>query len=250
MEPELCCIECGLFKLKECYYANCNICKDCKNKRRREKYNNCAETRARLIASATQFKQAKADARRAAEAQQIAELEAKIGEQNTICKYCNEVKLKTRFRHNRLKCADCERDEPIEKFKRTIRTRIWSALKNNKQKHTIEYLGCDAELYLSWLSYKSENISLENRGSNWHIDHVIPISKFDLDDDDEQELAFNWRNTMALSAKENLKKNNKILPEQICLHLSRLKDFHKENNIILPQKYINLYAKHLDAGNS
>jgi hypothetical protein len=146
MEMSAICNTCGLEKDKTVFLKKCNICNDCNNKRRREKYKNCAETRARLIASATQFKQAKADARRAAEAQQIAELEAKIGEQNTICKYCNEVRPKTRFRHNRLKCADCERDEPIEKFKRTIRTRIWSALKNNKQKHKILQKRCKIKI--------------------------------------------------------------------------------------------------------
>lgn len=248
MEFDYGCINCGQFKTKDDFYDKCTICKDCKNKRRRERYNSCPETRARLIAGATKFKQAKAEARRAAEAQRIAELEAKIGEENTICKYCQEVRPKTRFRHNRLKCADCERDDPIEKFKRVIRTRIWDALKSKKQKHTIEYLGCNAEEYLRWLCYKTENVFLENRGNTWHIDHVIPISKFDLDDEDEQELAFNWRNTMALSAAENLKKNNKILPEQIQMHLSRLIEYHKEYSILLPQTYIDLYAKHLDDG--
>jgi hypothetical protein len=151
---ELVCNTCQIKKDSSLFLKKCNICNDCNNKRRREKYNSCPETRARLIADATKFKQAKAEARRAAEAQRIAELEAKIGEENTICKYCQEVRPKTRFRHNRLKCADCERDEPIEKFKRLIRTRIWVALKSKKQKHTIEYLGCNAEEYLRWLCYK------------------------------------------------------------------------------------------------
>jgi hypothetical protein len=53
---------------------------------------------------------------------------------------------------------------------------------------------------------------LENHGKEWHIDHVIPISKFDLNNQEEQILAFNWRNTMPLSCKENLSKNNKITP--------------------------------------
>ena len=70
--------------------------------------------------------------------------------ENKICKYCNLIKNKSRFRHNRLKCKDCERDEPLDKLKRLIRSRIISALKN-KQKHTIEYLGCNIPSYLKWL---------------------------------------------------------------------------------------------------
>jgi hypothetical protein len=31
--------------------------------------------------------------------------------------------------------------------------------------------------------------------------------------------------------------------------LKKLLDYHKEKNIEMPQKYIDLFAKHLDAGN-
>jgi len=242
------CVKCNLEKDKTLFLKKCNICNDCNNKRRREKYQNNADVREKLIADATRFKQAKAAMRREQEQKRIAELELTIGEQNTICKYCEEVKPKTRFRHNRLKCADCERDDPLEKFKRVVRSRIYCALNYKKQKHTIEYLGCDANEYLNWLCYKSEQYTLNNRGTNWHIDHVIPLSHFDLQDNDEIEIAFNWRNTMALSPNENLSKNNKIVVDQIEYHLLRLIEYHEEKNIILPQKYIDLYAKHLDAG--
>ena len=40
--------------------------------------------------------------------EELEKLEAEIGKENTICKYCNKVKAKTRFRHNRLKCRECE----------------------------------------------------------------------------------------------------------------------------------------------
>ena len=47
----------------------------------------------------------------------------------------------------------------------------------------------------------------------------------------------------------NLKKNNKILKPQIEQHLETLKIYHTEKNIELPQIYIDLFAKHLAAGN-
>jgi hypothetical protein len=162
-----------------------------------------------------------------------------------MCKYCEEIKHKDRFRYNRLKCRDCERDEPLAKLKRIIRSRIFSALKA-KNKHTIEYLGCSVDNYLNWLHYNDKNYTLENRGVEWHIDHVIPLSKFNLEDEEEQLIAFNWRNTMALSPKENLQKNNKIIQSQIEEHFNNLKLYHTNNNIELPQKFIDLFAKHLD----
>lgn len=176
-------------------------------------------------------------------------LEEEIGKDNTICKYCNKIKPKTRFRHNRLKCKDCEREEPYEKFKRNIRSRIRIALKDKRNKHTCEYLGCSHIEYINWISYNDNEFTLENHGTEWHIDHVIPLSKFNFENEEDIEIAFNWRNTMALSAKENLSKNNKIIIEQIEQHYKKLVKYHTENKIKMPQKYIDLYAKHLVAGN-
>jgi hypothetical protein len=79
---------------------------------------------------------------------------------------------------------------------------------------------------------------------------VIPLSKFNLDDHEEQLIAFNWRNTMPLLAKENLAKNAKIILPQIEQHLNKLKEYHHENNIEFPQIFSDLFARRLDAGNS
>jgi hypothetical protein len=242
------CIKCGITKdIKLCLKTH-NVCNDCNNLKRREKYKNNEDLRKKLISKATETKQKHAQQRNKIKEAKLKELEDTIGSENTICKYCEEVRPKTRFRHNRLKCKDCERDEPLEKLKRLIRSRIFAALKF-KQKHTIEYLGCSTKNYINWLLYNNNGYNLENRGTEWHIDHVIPLSLFDLDDEKDQLIAFNWRNTMPLSPAANLSKNNKIIPHQIEEHLENLKEFHKENNIVMPQIYIDLFAKHLDAGN-
>jgi 5-methylcytosine-specific restriction endonuclease McrA len=92
------------------------------------------------------------------------------------------------------------------------------------------------------------NFNLGNYGSEWHIDHVIPLSKFNMEEEKDIYLAFNWRNTMPLSVKKNLSKNNKILPKQIKEHFDNLLKYHKDNKINMPQEFIDLYAKHLEAG--
>jgi hypothetical protein len=67
--------------------------------------------------------------------------------------------------------------------------------------------------------------------------------------EEQQLIAFNWRNTMHLEAKENLKKNNRLDTLQIEQHYKKLSDYHKEKNIDFPQVFIDLFARHLDAGN-
>jgi len=138
-------------------------------------------------------------------------------------------------------------ENSLEQLKKKVRSNICRYI-SSKSKRTMEYLGCSREEYLKWLLNNNNNYSLENHGTEWHIDHVIPLSKFNLENEEEQQIAFNWRNTMPLSAKENLKKNSKIIPEQIQEHFKNLQKYHEENNIELPQKFIDLFAKHPVAG--
>ena len=236
------CTDCKITKpTSDFYKKRVHCCRQCNNEKRRSKYGEDEEVRKKLIKAAGDYKKTKIIERRKLK-------EETIGIDNKQCNYCDEIKHNTSFRYNRLKCRTCERDEPLEKFKRSIRSRIYLSLEKNKP--TIEYLGCSASEYLKWILTNNDGYTLENRGTSWHIDHVIPLSKFNLDDEDEQLIAFNWRNTMPLAVKENLSKNNKIIRSQIEQHVKNLQEYHTENKIKLPQEYIDLFARHLVAGSS
>jgi len=184
------------------------LCKDCNNKNYREKYKTNEEFRKKVM----------------------------LKDKNKNRVVANESQRK-RYNNN-----------PIYKFIQVQRSRISIAL-NNKQKHTIEYLGCDSEQYFNWLEYNFDEINnFDNYGKLWHIDHVIPIHLFNLNNEDEQMLAFNWRNTMPLSCQENLKKGTNICVSQIEQHYKKLVEYHLENKLELPQVFIDLFAKHLVAG--
>jgi hypothetical protein len=239
-ELEQKCNFCEKTKLISSFVKNRKICFECNNSKRRLKYENDENHRNAIIQQVTVFKKKKIT-------EKNKKKEEEIGIDNKKCKYCETIKHNSCFRNKRLKCKECERDEPLEKLKRVIRSRIISAL-YNKNKHTVEYLGCSIPEYLNWLMKNNLNYTLENRGSEWHIDHVIPLSHFNLENEEEQLVAFNWRNTMPLSCQENLKKNNKIIKPQIEQHYKKLIKYHTENNLDLPQVYIDLFAKHLVAG--
>jgi hypothetical protein len=235
------CNTCNQPKSRIEFIKNQNICKTCNSSKRRSKYHSDEESRLKIIKASSVFKHNKVIER------QQKKLE-EIGVDNKKCSICFTIKEKSKFRYNRLKCRDCERDDPVDKFKRSVRGRIWYAL-TIKKLHTIEYLGCSSPDYLQWILNYNESYTLDNRGTVWHIDHVIPLSKFNLENIDEQMIAFNWRNTMPLAAKENLSKNCKIIKPQIEQHLAYLSSYHTKHNIEFPQVFIDLFAKHLDAGN-
>jgi len=235
------CNTCSKSKPQSSFIKRRLICKECNNEKRKKKYENDQQHRKKTIQQASEFKHKKVVER------QKTKLE-EIGEGNKKCSVCSTIKPQDRFRHNRLRCKDCERDDPVEKFKRSVRGRIWYALSGKKDMHSISYLGCSAKEYIEWICNYDERYSLENRGKEWHIDHVIPLSRFNLEDKEEQLIAFNWRNTMPLSVQANLSKNAKIIKTQIEQHLEFLKKHHREKNIELPQKFIDLFAKHLVDG--
>jgi hypothetical protein len=94
----------------------------------------------------------------------------------------------------------------------TMRSRIHSAIKNasySKKQSTICALGIDYKKYCEYLSNKFVNgMTLENYGSVWHIDHIIPLASAKS----EQELIklLHYTNTQPLFAKDNLSKGAKL----------------------------------------
>jgi hypothetical protein len=216
-----------------------------------------------------------------------------------LCKYCEEILNINMFRHNRLKCKNCEKkygrtyrnsdigrnkaqvwsnnnkdkhkqlqSDWYENNKQHIRTkfnhrykndhefrirkncqrRIQAFLKENKTYSTNKYLDCTNEFFIEWLKFcfrKDKNCTIENHGSYWHLDHVIPITKFNLEIEEEIFLCFNWINYMPVEAFENISKQNKILSLQIAEHIDNILDFHLEKNIIINKKYFQLLARHL-----
>lgn len=77
---------------------------------------------------------------------------------------------------------------------------------------------------------------------NCNIDHVVPLSLFNLEDTSQQLIAFNWRNTMPLSANENMSKNDRLNMTQILQHYDKLTSYNDENNITMPQEIIDLFS--------
>ena len=103
------------------------------------------------------------------------------------------------------------------------RARIRDALKNNAKKtKTKELLGCTIDELKAFLEFQfDENMSWDNHGKYWSIDHVIPCASFDMSNIEEQKKCFNWTNLQPLTIQENRKKSNtyeeKLIYKHACL---------------------------------
>ena len=65
-----------------------------------------------------------------------------------------------------------------------------------------------------------------DNASKWHIDHIIPISAFDLADPLEQRMAFHYTNVQPMWAAANLRKSAKVAPEALRRYRAEWTDAH------------------------
>lgn len=58
-----------------------------------------------------------------------------------------------------------------------------------------------------------EGMTWENHGIHgWHLDHVIPVSSFDMTNEEDVRMCFHYSNLQPLWAADNLEKSNKVFP--------------------------------------
>ena len=106
------------------------------------------------------------------------------------------------------------KNDPDLLLKRRLRLRIITAIKRGKFKKggkTEELLGISFEKVKEHIeSQFKEGMSWDNHSMHgWHIDHIKPISTFDLSSEEGQKRAFNYRNLQPLWAIDNLRKSDK-----------------------------------------
>jgi hypothetical protein len=166
------------------------------------------------------------------------------------CSICSEVKLiscfykNTRYKDGYFKfCIDCHKDkvknsgnnttikrtveymkeynkkryqDPIFKLKHTLRSSIASNLKRQdttvkKQSRTLVYVGCEIEFFKKWIDYNFDgNMTWDNHGEYWHLDHIKPCASFNLTAQEEIFKCYNWTNYRPCEKKANIAKSDKI----------------------------------------
>jgi hypothetical protein len=139
------------------------------------------------------------------------------------CNKCHEIKVKNKGNNKKIKrTPEYMREYNKNRFsnieymlKHAMRSNLHSYLRKDlkcsKQSTTIKYLGCSIEFLKKWFEYNfDKNMSWNNRGLYWHIDHIKPCSSFDLTIQIDIYDCYNWSNLRPLERFENINKSNII----------------------------------------
>jgi len=106
------------------------------------------------------------------------------------------------------------KEDPVFKIRARLSSYILKSLKKQKAIKNQKFdklLGCTVKDLKIYLEKKFRpGMTWKNHGLyGWHIDHIKPVSKFDLLDLEEQRRAFHYTNLQPLWALDNIRKSNK-----------------------------------------
>jgi len=107
--------------------------------------------------------------------------------------------------------------DPVVKLRYLLRRRMSTALhqamlvKTESSANIVNYIGCSiAELRAYLEAQFKPGMTWGNHGVHgWHIDHIFPLCRFNLTNENDMKKAWHYTNLRPLWAKENLRKHDK-----------------------------------------
>ena len=110
-----------------------------------------------------------------------------------------------------------------------LRNRFRKFYKGKTKNGMLDIVGCSYENYCRWIEFNFDsNMSWENHGEVWHIDHVLFCHLFDHTEQNDIKICFNWKNTRPLLVNKNLSRKS-IIEKDLLNHEIRLKYFENRN---------------------
>lgn len=211
-------------KLYEFYKkeSRTNICKNCIVMKQREYYeknkNKCLKSMKTWASKNKEKVKRIKEKYKHANRKKICDDEAKRRKDNP--EYFINWRRKNRVLINKYRAKKRSEDNGY-KIKCYLRSRISTIISINKPGSSVRDLGCSIEDLKKYLEKKfynrkssGEKMTWENYGVyGWHIDHIKPLSAFDLTDRKQFLEACHYTNLQPLWAEDNLSKSNKISKE-------------------------------------
>lgn len=128
-------------------------------------------------------------------------------------KICERSRQKDDYREKQNKSKkERYHNNPTERVSRNYRCHLRDYIfRGIVSKKIDKIVGISQEKMKDWLEFNFKpGMTWDNYGTFWNLDHVIPCSSYDLEDNDALYECFSWKNTMPVYCKSNLEKFNKV----------------------------------------
>ena len=97
----------------------------------------------------------------------------------------------------------------------------------NSSKELSKYIGIGKDGFKKHIeSHLLEDMSFENYGKIWQIDHIVPVELFNIDSETDKIICFNYENTIPM-----FKSDNRLKGASIHFSLELLKTKKQSDNI-------------------
>lgn len=151
------------------------------------------------------------EARREAARRHAKTEKGKASQKRTREKNKEKIRIRCREYHRK------KRKNPVHHLEHMCRNRIRIALicqGVRKNSRTAKMLGCSFEFFKGWIKAQfKDGMTFDNIGNKpgqWQIDHIIPIARFNLANEDERNRAFHYTNCAPEWAEINQRKSDSI----------------------------------------
>jgi len=125
------------------------------------------------------------------------------------------------------------------RIKEACKSKFHRAMKRGNNNFN-NIISCTTGFLKKWIEFNfDDKMNWENYGDTWHIDHVYPINQFNMSNELEKRICFNWKNLRPLNGKENISKSDDIKIDYILNHYKDVVTYISNNNIIM-NEYQNL----------
>jgi hypothetical protein len=123
--------------------------------------------------------------------------------------------------NQRLYLRQKRKEDAFYRLKANARKHVRRALSGAlKPASTFTLIGCSPEHLRNHLELQmTKDMTWQNFGSYWHIDHIQPLCSFDLTKEELLRLACNWMNLRPMEARANQRKQSAITVPQLHLPL-------------------------------
>jgi hypothetical protein len=129
-------------------------------------------------------------------------------------KYYANPEVKNRISANRRKRENARRlEDPAFLIKKRTNCRVRKALRsvNAKKSHrTVDLIGCSYAFLKEHIEKQFKEEMSWGKINSFHLDHIRPLSSFDLTNTEQLKAAFHWTNLQPLTPEENMKKRDRL----------------------------------------